>query len=239
LTATGDNQDGKKQNTTDCNHGACHEKPKKDTCVRHIIDLINGEELTDQNLAELYKFFMPPIPKAKKTPEQWVATAIGDKDVRFYLNYVYVDKEWVIGSNGHHLHRVHNDNNLEPGYYLPSPAGGQGIVLAEPPDFATYPQVESVIPASKKGGVKFTVDDLEINKEQLAAGSSKMVDVYKFPKRLIGDERISINYGYLNDLIAIPGFDDAELCVYPKKGYVALWSGKLCLGVIMLRRPAG
>lgn len=211
-------------------------KPKKDTCVHHVINLINGEELTDKDMAELYKFFMPPIPKTKKTPEQWAASAIAKKDVRYYLNYVYIDKDWVIGTNGHCLHRVPNTNNLEPGYYLPSPAGEHGIVLAEPPDFATYPKVERVIPTSKKDGEKFTVDDLRIDKEPLMKGSSKMLDVYKFPKRLIEDECVSINYEYLNNLTAVPGFDDAELYIYPVKNYVALWSGKLCLSVIMLRK---
>ena len=74
-----------------------------------------GGELTEQDCAELYSFFLPSLPAQAKTLEQWVAKAVGDRDVRFYLNYLYSDGKYLIGTDGHRMHRI--GTKLKAGYY--------------------------------------------------------------------------------------------------------------------------
>lgn len=66
-------------------------------------------------LAELYAYFTPPVPKVPKTREQWVSLAIGKKDVREHLNYLYSDGNTLVATDGRRLHSTPTD--LPAGYY--------------------------------------------------------------------------------------------------------------------------
>lgn len=130
-------------------------KPTK-TDAQQIIKRI-AEQCPEQiqDLAALYVYFMPATPKKPKTDFQWVAQAAGKKDVRYYLNYVYVDEKNIVATDGHRLHMIPNSDNIEPGYYLPNGDKAHG------PDFAKYPDYEQVKPAT--GEIKeYNIDSLGI-----------------------------------------------------------------------------
>jgi len=108
-----------------------------------------------RDLARLYAYFMPPKPKKPKTAFQWVSAAAGVKDIRYYLNYVYVTAEHLTASDGHRLHRAPNTDKLAPGYYHPITGD-----LAHPPEYAVYPDTAKVIPAPGES-VPFSLADAE------------------------------------------------------------------------------
>jgi hypothetical protein len=91
-------------------------KPSKAIAQDIVRNLATKNPDCTHDLAKLYAYFME-APKAKpKTDFEWVALAMGKNDVRPYLNYVYVDDEHIVGSDGHRLHMVPTDGR-KPGYY--------------------------------------------------------------------------------------------------------------------------
>lgn len=89
---------------------------KKDAAEDLIVEMaarIPGEV---HNLAKLLALLKPPA-VAAKTVAAWVAKAAAKKDIRKYLNYVYVNEGVMVGTDGHRLHLAPSD--LEPGLYDP------------------------------------------------------------------------------------------------------------------------
>ena len=60
--------------------------------------------VNDYDLARLYKFFMPALPKIAKTDFQWLAKAISKEETRPHLNYIYCDGEHAIATDGCRMH---------------------------------------------------------------------------------------------------------------------------------------
>jgi hypothetical protein len=120
-------------------------KPSKKVAHEIIKELYAQapDDETSANLAKLYKCFMPPIPKTPKTPFDWVAGAMGVKDVRYYLNYVRVNADYIEATDGHRAHRVANTDGLPAGFY--NKAGDK----VHGPNFADFPDISRVIPAEK------------------------------------------------------------------------------------------
>ena len=135
------------------------------------------DDVTSANLAKLYSFFMPPIPKNPKTPFDWVAGAMGSGDVRYYLNYVHVDADHIEATDGHRAHRVANTNGLPSGFY--NKAGDK----VHESDFANFPNVSRVIPDAKDR----QPEDLKVS--QIPVETQNGVIVYRLPNGTAIDKR--------------------------------------------------
>jgi hypothetical protein len=70
----------------------------------------------------------------------WVSKAIAVKDTRECLNYVYVTPEYLIGCNGHVLHRAPNAENMAPGYY-----DKKGNLVPDTAELK-YPDIGRIVP---------------------------------------------------------------------------------------------
>ena len=117
-----------------------NKKPSKMEAQKIIKSLaaLHPENIGD--LEKLYSFFMPAPSKKPKTPFQWVARAVGKKDLKEYLNYVYATETEIVATDGHRMHITRNtDSRFKPGYYL---ANGE---LAYPPDQWTYPNYRRIL----------------------------------------------------------------------------------------------
>jgi hypothetical protein len=93
-------------------------KTSKKEAFDHLQQMIeratNDEEILA--LAFLYNQFQPALPTKPKTSFQWVAKAMPKKDIRFYLNYVYTDSNYIVATDGNRLHLTKNHQGLS-GYY--------------------------------------------------------------------------------------------------------------------------
>jgi len=119
-----------------------HKAPKKDEVFDHIKELVKAGTLPPEEAAILYAYFLPKGGANKKdlSTEQWVALAVGKKDIREYLNYMYSDGKRLMASDGHRLH-VAPDVGLPAGYY------DSALNRVAHLDGVSYPDVDRVIPA--------------------------------------------------------------------------------------------
>lgn len=154
-------------------------KPTKRDAFASLATLIENddENRRDDALADLYAFFMPPIPKTPKTAFDWVASAVSDKnDPRAYLRLIRADGNRLFATNGHILF-IDNSDKRAAGYY--DTAGN----LVE--DSATYPDIDRVIPEG---------EGAEINPSEILAG--ECVDMGKYDQTIRVDN-IHVNRQYL------------------------------------------
>ncbi len=93
----------------------------------------NMGDLLPDDMAKLYAFFLPPVSKPK-TPDQWVSLAMGKKDVRYYLNYLYSDGARLTATDGHRLHFIRSE--LPEGYY--DTAMNKCLVDTKYPDISCF-----------------------------------------------------------------------------------------------------
>jgi len=95
-----------------------YKKVKKYDAQSIIKDIYwNFPELKEQ-MAMLYSYFMPPMPKRAVTSFGWVAKATNAKDARQFCQFVYCDEKFIIGTDGHRLHYIPTDGR-KGGYYHP------------------------------------------------------------------------------------------------------------------------
>lgn len=130
-------------------------KPTKRVAFDRLITLIeNGDENRRGDvLADLYAFFMPPVPKTPKTAFDWVASAAaGKNDVRACLRMIRADGNRLYATNGHILF-IDNSDKRDAGYY---DTAGNPV-----DDSATYPDIDRVIPQG---------EGIEINPSEILAG---------------------------------------------------------------------
>lgn len=107
-----------------------------------IVDQLTDSQKIDyeRELATLYlKFFKAETAKKISDPYLIIGQFTADKDVRYYLNYVYVTEQNIIASNGHYLATMPNSEKLESGFYDTK----QKLKL-ENFDFARYPSFNKV-----------------------------------------------------------------------------------------------
>jgi len=89
-------------------------------------------QLSENDLDKLINYFAPPMPKIAKNVEQWVAK----KEVREYLNYLYVKDYIIYGCDGPRIHW--GKTAFKDGYYDPK--------TLLPIDFnGTYPDINCII----------------------------------------------------------------------------------------------
>jgi len=75
--------------------------------------------ISPRQAGELLRFFAPAIPKKPQTALDWVRGAVAKKDIRYYLNYIYVTEEDIVATNGAMLRVTPNKNGMPPGFYDP------------------------------------------------------------------------------------------------------------------------
>lgn len=142
--------------------------------------LLEGGELSEIQKEALYKYFSPAVPKKAKKAWQWVAKAVGVKDVRYYINFLYSDGRRLIGTDGHRMHWIETD--LEPGYYCPKTL--ERVVCD-----GRFPDIDRVIP-ERKTFAQFYLKDLK--HVSVPTKKSKPIECVE-----IGDIQTRINKEYL------------------------------------------
>lgn len=142
----------------------------------YVTELLHNDP-GNAELASLYLHFAPKPPKEAKTAEQWVAQAVGIKDVRFYLNYLYSDGVSLYATNGHILKWCPTDKPV--GYYCP-----MTFNTVEGVD-AKYPDTARVIPPLSKEGKR--VFDLSNH-------TAEVLDGGKYTRYILGGFAFQKNY---------------------------------------------
>jgi hypothetical protein len=151
-------------------------KETKNTNYQNILDMANGQQLSDSQISELLRYFAPKAPKTPKTLFDWVSQAVAKKDVRPYLNYVYSDGERIIGCSGHAL-LVAPTGQYGKGYYCPKTKQ-----LMEKPRFE-YPNIDRVLPRAS-----FDCEHL-LDRSNIGFNSE-----YKIEYITIGEYRYNLTY---------------------------------------------
>ena len=94
-------------------------------------------------LAALYLKFKPPVTSSvkKMSDLELLSKFAAVNDVRYYLNYVYVNADgYATASNGHYLVTTKQPTTLEPGFYDPKTLVNVGAL-----DGARYPDFSKVL----------------------------------------------------------------------------------------------
>lgn len=142
------------------------------------------------DIADLFSFFTPkPTGKKPKTPIEWVNLAVSTEATRYYLCASYSDGKWLVGTDGHRLHRM--ETELPKGYYDKL---GNAIDLD-----GTFPQYERVF-FDVEGKMKVTLD---IEKAKLDKLHKKWIYVFD-----IDGCQIKFNKKYVDE--ALNGKTSAE-----------------------------
>lgn len=127
-------------------------KLKKDAAEDLIVEMaarIPGEV---DSLAKLLALLKPPAVPAK-TVYAWVAKAAAKKDLRKYLNYVYVNDGVAVATDGHRLHLAPSD--LEPGMYDPkSGVKMWGLDTSERDHPGRFPEYRRILPQAEVESVE-------------------------------------------------------------------------------------
>jgi hypothetical protein len=90
----------------------------KDRAFNRILQaIINGDSMKGEELERLLPFFEPRMPAQAKTSEQWVKKAVGKKDHRSWVNFMYSDEGYLYATDGHRAHKAPTD--LPSGCYDP------------------------------------------------------------------------------------------------------------------------
>ena len=154
--------------------------------LRSLIELSTDEKCT-LALATLYKGMQPPMPAKPKNSFQWVAKAMAKKDVRYYLNYVYIDDEYVVATDGHRLHLTPNNELIAHAYY---DRNENKIDIDE--KFANYKRVIQF------DGVEYH-NAKYITKTVVHNKGDKLGDCYEMT---IGDKTLAVTKKYFDDCVS-------------------------------------
>lgn len=119
-----------------------------------------GATPTKEELQRLILHFAPSVPSKPKTPEQWVARAVGIKDVRTYINYLYSDGVRLVATDGSRAHWC--PTTLAQGYYEPRTL--LPVALED-----KYPDIDRVIPKESTRPVVLSGDTLTGAKVQVVS----------------------------------------------------------------------
>lgn len=76
---------------------------------------------TDALLRDLFNYFQPNKPKKPKNIWDWLsAVAMRDDRTRPHLTYIHADDMTIQVTDGHRIYAVLNDDDVDPGWYIPS-----------------------------------------------------------------------------------------------------------------------
>jgi len=109
----------------------------KAQCFAVIERMTEGEQPSNLELSALLQQFAPSAHAKPKTGFDWVKQAVAKKDVRSYLNTVYVNDGMAHGCDGRHLLIAPTDR--DNGYYCPRT--GQPV-----DESLKYPDIDRVKP---------------------------------------------------------------------------------------------
>jgi DNA polymerase III sliding clamp (beta) subunit (PCNA family) len=187
------------------------------TEYKRLIEILDATDLTDgdayQILTTMYNHFQPSTPAKPKTPEQWLAKAMADKnDVRYYLQYIYADGSNLVATDGHRLH-IHTANKLPDGFYDKN--------MQKINEDAKFPDYKRVLPNSNRvrhQSRKLTKDFLLSGEVRVHGGKEEAInviaDVWVNKKYLVdalsfwdSSETVEINYAGAMDSITISAND--------------------------------
>jgi len=204
-------------------------KEKAFQSVRNLIKNLSEEQVRDlqDDLARIYAYFIPPVPKVPKKVFDWAAKAVDPKSPKNEsIRYVYVNGRRIIGTDGFRIHVAPNKEGLEDGFYN---RNGEKVYER---DIFTFPAYESIIPSDmEEGGRRL----LEVNIKSLEKGESlnqgKVTHYYKLP--IEEDLFIAISVKYLNDAASIAKDGILRYSVLSKTDPVAFDFGEGRIAVIM------
>lgn len=171
------------------NTAAKQKKPNKKEAQDILRTLADKHPESLEALSHLYTYFMPPAPKKAKTAWEWITLAMGYKDRREELNYVYVNERHIVSTDGHRLHLMPNNDGLEPGFYL---ANGDKV---HDPDYRRYPDYERIIPNKSR----MVAEQISEAPERVEIGN---VHVYRMP----WTEEYGLNAQYLEAALMLDGY---------------------------------
>lgn len=180
-----------------------------------------GDESLMHDLAYLYHYFAPKaspkalLKRASTDPWSWVQTAVAKKDVRLYLNHMYVCSDTknytgkaLCGCDGHRLHIVHYADNLpdvdDCGLYMPN----ERKPVPDPENIGTYPKVKELLPKEllpKRSDLLAECTLGELKTEYAKELIDETVAVYA----IVGEHRVPVNREYLEQALA--GFNDSAV----------------------------
>ena len=159
-------------------HALQYKKVKKDDAQSIIKDVYwNYPELKEQ-MAMLYSYFMPAMPKRAVSMFEWVAKATYAKDIRVIYRYVYCDGSFLIGTDGVRLNYVPSDGR-EVGYYHP-------ITGDKVQEDTRFPDWQRVIPPADEGAkVDCALSDLHVVEDYKT--QCLVIDYVKFNRQYVLD----------------------------------------------------
>ena len=85
----------------------------------------------------------------------WCMKAVSGDDIRENLKHLYIDKDFMVGCDGHRLHIALNDWDFESGLYEILTVKTNEILLAksETLSLENYPPIWNVVPFQCKNGI--------------------------------------------------------------------------------------
>ena len=95
-----------------------YKKVKKDDAQSIIKDIYWKHPELAEDMAMLYTYFMPAMPKRAASMFKWVAKATDAKCTNPVLKFAYCDGSFLIGTDSHRMHYAPADGR-DVGYYHP------------------------------------------------------------------------------------------------------------------------
>lgn len=172
-------------------------KDAKKPSKKIALEMIRGlrEQYDNECLDDLILFFSDRQKGIAKTAEQWVCRAVATKDIRHYLNYMYVEDGQAYGTDGHRAHTA--PTSLADGYYAPA--------SLEPVDMdATFPNVQQVLKIQGTRAVCTSINDLDLVDMEY---NGKLITRFHHK-----ESDLLVSNKYIKD--AVNGDNSAELSLY-------------------------
>jgi DNA polymerase III sliding clamp (beta) subunit (PCNA family) len=195
-----------------------------------LVKILDATDLTDGDayriLVSMYNHFQPSTPAKPKTPEQWLAKAMADKnDVRYYLQYICADGSNLVATDGHRLH-IYTANTLPDGVKT-LPDGFYDKNMQKIELDAKFPNYKRVLPNSSRMGH----ESRKLTKSFLLSGEIRVHGGKEEAINVIGD--IWVNKQYLVDALSF--WDSSETVEINYAGAMdsITISANDCLAVIM------
>jgi len=190
-------------------------KISKHDAIAKLENLVQQPGMEDyiEDLAVLYKFFIPSAPTKPKTVQQWVAKAadVKLKDIRPYCAYVYSHDDTIVATNGHILFTA--KQTLDPGYY--DTKTGKLVYDA---DAFSYPNYQHLLPDTSTM-TEVNIEDAEI----VSAGGDVcyLINGSQFNKKHVDNALTCPTESEPRIFLSTPGkpmcveYDDATALIMP------------------------
>ncbi len=196
-------------------HGRKITKIQAHAAIAELATAKPGKSRRENLQADLYSYFMPPIPKVPKTSEQWVAKAVSPNDVRYYLHHANVNKLGFCATDGHRAHIAPTEK--AEGFY--DKAGNK--VECD----GRFPDVDRIIPRGRKD-----VPLEEYTLKQLATKHTNDKILHHVSIHL-GEEHTVVLRDYWYEMVAMGG--KITVALGGEHDPVLVKNDKGCIGILM------